>query len=172
MADVDLLPKALGVDYVAFKAGSEWPVLNALVGAAAQVRRHTGHPDWIRLARPARALSRVFGRFGREEGGVAFELTGRKEGIEATASLAITAERDGGQIPSLLASMATNDLLSGRYSAPGVADIAHWVDPERWLQGMSERGLKVWHRNSRVMPWTEARTVAEASHRVTFPHVD
>jgi hypothetical protein len=157
MADVDLLPATFGLEYVAFKAGSEWPALNTLVGLAAQVRRRTGHPDWTHIARPARALSRIIGRGGREEGGVAFELTGLKGGTKATASVAITAEHHGGRIPSLLASMATQEILTGRYSSPGVADIAGWIDPDRWLEGMSTRGLSVWHRPDRSSPWADRR---------------
>lgn len=155
MADVDLLPAAFGLDYVAFKAGSEWAMLNALVGLAAQVRRRTGHPDWTRFTRAARALSRVVGRFGREEGGVAFELAGTNGGRAAAASLALTAERHGGQIPSLLASMAVGEVLSGRYSSAGVADVGGWIDPDRWIDGMASRGLRVWHRGDRSSPWVQ-----------------
>lgn len=129
MADVDLLPATFGLKYVSFKAGSEWAVLNALVGLAAQIRRRTGHPDWRRVKRPARALSRMAGQWGREEGGVAFEVVGLKDGVESTASIALTSQRDGGQIPSLLASMATHELLTGRYRRAGVADVADWIDP-------------------------------------------
>jgi hypothetical protein len=157
MADVDLLPAAFGLKYVAFKAGSEWPVLNGLVGLAAQIRRRTGHPDWTRFERPAMALSRVVGRWGREEGGVAFEVSGMKGTTKAAASVAITSERHGGQIPGLLASMAAMEILTGRYSSPGVADVAGWIDPARWLEGMTSRGLAVWHRSDRSSPWVRQR---------------
>jgi hypothetical protein len=153
MADIDLLPVAYGLENVVFKAGSEWPILNALVGLAAQVRRRTGHPDWTRFTRPARAVSAVVGRFGREEGGVAFELAGIKGGRSATASVAFTTAKHGGQIPSLLASMATTEVLTGRYSLAGVADVAGWIDPDRWMNGMASRGLRVWHRTARSSPW-------------------
>ena len=152
MADVDLLPATFGLDYVAFKAGSEWPLLNALVGLAGQVRRRTGHPDWRRVARPARALSRFAGWRGRPEGGVAFEVTGLKDGSESRRSLAITSERDGGRIPSVLASIAAQAVLAGRYTQPGVADVGGWIDPEDWIDALSRRGLTIWHRADRREP--------------------
>lgn len=153
MADVDLLPAIFGLDDVAFKAGSEWPMLNMLVGLAAQIRRRTGHPDWRRFTRPARTLSRLAGLFGREDGGVAFEVGGLRNGLESWESVGITVDRHGGQIPSLLASMATAEVLAGRYAQPGVADVSTWIDPEAWLDGMRSRGLTVWRRGSRQDRW-------------------
>lgn len=153
MADVDLLPRIFGLDAVSFKAGCEWPMLNALVALAAQIRRQTGHPDWRRFTRPARTMSRLAGMLGREEGGVAFEVSGLRNELESSESVAITADQHGGQIPSVLASMAAAEVLAGRYARPGVADVSAWIDPQAWLGGMQARGLTVWRRGCREDRW-------------------
>lgn len=153
VADLDLIPEMFGIEDVAFKAGSEWPILNALVGLAAQIRIRTGHPDWRRATVPARALSRLAGRFGRPEGGVAFELTGRRAGDVAMRSLAIVSATDGGAIPSLLATMAADVLLSGRFTRAGVAEVGGWIDPADWLAGLARRGLSIWERSDRREAW-------------------
>ncbi len=51
MADLDVMPRLFGghgLETVEFKAGSERPFLNRLLGLAADLRVRTGHPQWER----------------------------------------------------------------------------------------------------------------------------
>ncbi len=74
MADLDVLPELFGVGTVTFKAGSEFPLLNRLLGGAAALRARTGHPRLEAYTSLVRGLSWLVGRFGNDAGGVIFEV--------------------------------------------------------------------------------------------------
>ena len=152
MADVDLLPATFGLDYVAFKAGRSGRCSSPLSDSRAGPASHGPSRLASRRAAGEGAVS-LRGVEGRREGGVAFEVTGLKDGSESRRSLAITSERDGGRIPSVLASIAAQAVLAGRYTQPGVADVGGWIDPEDWIDALSRRGLTIWHRADRREPW-------------------
>ena len=141
MAHLDLLPDEMGVGTVAFKAGTEWTVLNRLLNLSARIRRRWGWPRWERLTAPVRALSWLMGRFGKDEGGVIFALTGRSQGRELTHRLAINARRDGGLIPAILASIAASRLISGNLQASGLVPLNNWLTTAELLDELRGRGL-------------------------------
>jgi hypothetical protein len=118
MADLDVLPELFGVGTVTFKAGSEFPPLNRLLGGAAALRARTGHPRLEAYTPLVRGLSWLVGRFGKEAGGVIFEVTGRRGGRPQRQAIAVVAEDDGGRIPAVLAGMAVQELLAGRLATP------------------------------------------------------
>jgi hypothetical protein len=66
MADLTVLPALLGVGTVSFKAGSEWPTLNRLLGLAAALRARTGQPRLEALTWLVRGVSWLAGRLGDE----------------------------------------------------------------------------------------------------------
>jgi hypothetical protein len=127
MADLDVLPELFGVGTVTFKAGSEFALLNRLLGAAAALRARTGHPRLEAYTPLVRGLSWLVGRFGNDAGGVIFEVAGRRGGMPLRRAVAVVGERDGGRIPAVLAGMAVQELLAGRLAAPGVTDLRSWL---------------------------------------------
>jgi hypothetical protein len=156
MADVDLVPADHGVGDVTFRAGCEFAWLNRAVALAAWTRVHAGAPDWRWAARPVRALSRVVGQFGRDAGGVAFELDGTAGGLPVRRSIAISAHRDGGRIPILPAALAIEALIAGRVSG-GRSSLTDWIDPARFLDVVSRRGFLLWDRGPSGdgwLPWS------------------
>jgi hypothetical protein len=158
MADLDVLPELFGVGTVTFKAGSEFPLLNRLLGGAAALRARTGHPRLEAYTPLVRGLSWLVGRFGNDAGGVIFEVTGRRGGMPQRQAIAVVAERDGGRIPAALASMAVQELLAGRLAAPGVANLRSWLPQDRLIQGLVLRGLRLWWRQDAGV-WRDFRTI-------------
>ncbi len=120
MADLDVLPELFGVGTVTFKAGSEFPLLNRLLGGAAALRARTGHPRLEAYTSLVRGLSWLVGRFGNDAGGVIFEVTGRRGGMPQRQAIAVVGDRDGGRIPAVLAGMAVQELLAGRSPHPAL----------------------------------------------------
>lgn len=153
MADLDLLPELFGVQTVEFKAGTEHAWLNRLLGLAANIRVKTGHPRWERFTSLVRAFSWLVGRFGRDEGGVIFEIGGMKDERATTVRLALIARRDGGLIPSVLASIATQKLLEKRLSQRGLIPIHRWITPRELVDELSHRGLELWFQPPDETQW-------------------
>ena len=153
MAHLDLLPDEMGVGTVAFKAGTEWTVLNRLLNLSARIRRRWGWPRWERLTALVRALSWLMGRFGKDEGGVIFALTGRSQGRELTHRLAINARRDGGLIPAILASIAASRLISGDLQASGLVPLNNWLTTAELLDELRGRGLEIWWQPDGAAAW-------------------
>jgi NAD(P)-dependent dehydrogenase (short-subunit alcohol dehydrogenase family) len=153
MADLDLLPELLGVKTVEFKAGSEWPFLNRLLGAAARIRTSTGHPDWERFTPILRTFSWLVGRLGKDEGGVIFEIRGLLKGSSITHRIAVVARQDGGLIPAVLASMATARLLSGDLPMKGIVPIHGWIPSAELVRELEARGLEIWWQPHGVIEW-------------------
>lgn len=158
MADLDVLPELFGVGTVTFKAGSEFPLLNRLLGGAAALRAHTGHPRLEAYTPLVRGLSWLVGRFGNDAGGVIFEVTGRRGGTPQRQAIAVVAEHDGGRIPAVLAGTAVQELLAGRLAAPGVADLRSWLPQSRLIRGLVRRGLRLWWRQD-IGVWHDFRTI-------------
>ena len=147
MADLDVMPRLFGeegLETVEFKAGSERPFLNRLLGLAATLRVRTGHPQWERYTMLVRAFSWLVGRLGRDEGGVIFEVKGLRGKTPQTYRLALIASTDGGRIPSVLAGMAAEELLSGRLKGSGLMPVNKWIDSESLVTGFRKRGLQIW----------------------------
>jgi hypothetical protein len=153
MADLDDLPRLFGVETVEFKAGCEHPLLNRMLGWAAARRARTGHPHWEKYTSIVRAVSWLAGRFGREEGGVVFEVSGTSGTAIATHRIAVMAETEGGRIPSVLAGMAVLELLQGRLSGRGLVDVHAWLTPERFIDGLACRGLRLWSQAPEEAGW-------------------
>ncbi|HEX6674151.1 MAG TPA: hypothetical protein VF486_03885, partial [Actinomycetes bacterium] len=146
MADLDVLPELFGVGTVTFKAGSEFPLLNRLLGAAAALRARTGHPRLEAYTSLVRGLSWLVGRFGNDAGGVILQVTGCRGGMPRHQAVAVVGEHDGGRIPTVLAGMAVEELLAGRLATPGIADLRSWLPQDRLVQGLARRGLRLWWR--------------------------
>jgi hypothetical protein len=153
MADLDLLPELFGVKTVEFKAGTEWPPLNRLLGAAARIRTLTGHPDWERFTPIIRAFSWLAGRLGKDEGGVIFEIGGLRQGAPITQRMAVVARRDGGLIPAVLAGIATARLLSGSLATKGIVPVHQWITSEELIRELQARGLEIWWQPYSVTEW-------------------
>lgn len=153
MADLDLLPELFDVQTVEFKAGTEHSWLNRLLGLAAGIRVKTGHPRWERFTRLVRTFSWLVGRLGKDEGGVIFEIGGMKAERETIYRLALMARRDGGLIPSVLASIATQKLLENRLSARGIVPVHRWITPRELLHEFSKRDLELWWQPPDETEW-------------------
>jgi hypothetical protein len=156
MADLDVMPRLFGeqgLETVEFKAGSERPSLNRLLGMAATLRIRTGHPQWERYTALVRAFSWLVGRVGKDEGGVIFEVRGLRGNTPKTYRVALVAARDGGRIPAVLAGMAAEKLLSGRLKGAGLVPVNGWIDSERLVTDLRKRGLQIWWKTPDRAAW-------------------
>lgn len=144
MANLDLLPELFKVHTVEFKAGTEHYFLNRLLGFAAAIRVRTGVPNWESFTTPVRALSWLFGRFGLDAGGVVFEFSGRANELRRTDLISVIAENDGGLIPSVLAGIAVQELLSGRLTSAGLVPLDSWLSSNQLIVELLRRELKIW----------------------------
>ena len=144
MANLDLVPELFNVHTVEFKAGTEHRFLNRLLGFAAAIRVRTGIPNWERFTTPVRALSWLFGRFGLDAGGVVFEISGRANELRRTDLISVIAEKDGGLIPSVLAGIAVQELLSGRINSAGLVPLDSWLSSNQLIVELLRRELKIW----------------------------
>jgi hypothetical protein len=144
MANLDLVPELFNVHTVEFKAGTEHHFLNRILGFAAVVRMRTGVPNWERFTTPVRALSWLFGRFGLDAGGVVFEISGRANELRRTDLISVIAENNGGLIPSVLAGIATQELLSGRVGSAGLVPLDSWLSSDQLIVELLRRELKIW----------------------------
>jgi hypothetical protein len=104
----------------------------------------TGHPQWERYTSLIRALSWFAGLFGKDEGGVIFEISGERAHSLITYRIAVVATRDGGRIPVVLASMAVKELLSGKLSRQGLVPVNTWISSKDLVAGLVRRGLEIW----------------------------
>lgn len=153
MADLDLLPDLFGVKTVEFKAGTEWGFLNRLLGTAAGIRKITGLPDWEKFMPIVRAFSWLMGRLGKDEGGVVFEIKGLVNESIITRQIAVTARKDGGIIPVILASIATKKLISGDLQNRGLIRLNDWISSEELLKEFADRNLDVWWKPNVTEQW-------------------
>lgn len=160
MADLDYLPELFGLETVEFKAGTEHPFLNRLLGLSAAIRLRLGRPDWERLTPFVRAISWLAGRVGKDEGGVFFEIGGMVEDRFQLRRVALMAEQDGGLIPSVLAGIAIEQVLNGRLSTPGLLPIHTWISSEELVTSLQQRGLKLLWQPQGQPPW-RAFTLAD-----------
>lgn len=153
MANLDLLPALFGVNTVEFKAGTEWPILNRLLNLSALFRKAVVGPSWEALMPFVRGFSWLMGRAGKDEGGVFFEITGTRHQQPKTHRFAVMADHDGGLIPSVLAGIAAQRLLSGQITSPGLIPIHQWISPADLLTQLAARGLALWWKASEKSAW-------------------
>ncbi len=153
MSDLDLLPELFGVGTVEFKVGTEWPFLNRSLGLAARTRAATGWPNWEKFTPLVRAASWLIGQFGKDEGGVIFEVRGSIGSSVVTRRISVVARRDGGLIPSVLAGIAVDRLLSGRLDTKGIVPVNRWIPPEELIWELENRGLEVWWEPHQGAGW-------------------
>ncbi|MET7403419.1 NAD(P)H-binding protein [Dactylosporangium sp. NPDC005572] len=158
MADLTELAARFGAGTISFKAGTEHAWLNRLLGAAATVRARTGRPRRAeRFTAVVRAMSWLAGRFGDEAGGFLVEVADRRDGRPVRRALGMTAARDGGRMPSLLAGIAVEEILAGRLSAPGEVPLDGWLPPPRAWAALTARGLDLWRADAFPGTWAPAR---------------
>jgi hypothetical protein len=163
MADLDVLPTHFGLDTIELKAGSDLTLVNRALGLAGAIRARTGHPAWERAASLVRAVSAPAGRFGDDAGATMFELTmARDRRVEAVA---FSTERDCGRIPVAVAGLAAEELLGGRVRSRGIVPAEVWVTPERFIEGLRQRGLSVWHRPDGQPAWRPILSADELRRR-------
>ncbi|MDQ3432826.1 MAG: hypothetical protein M3467_11535 [Actinomycetota bacterium] len=73
-------------------------------------------------------------------------MTGDIGGRVRREAVAVIDSDEGARIPIVLAGIAVSEVLAGRLSQSGVADLRTWVTEERLLTGLRERGLTLWRR--------------------------
>ena len=100
-----------------------------------------------------RAFSWLAGRFGKDEGGVIFQIGGLRAGQPLTYRIALIAPHDGGLIPAVLAAMAVEELLSGRLNQRGLVPVHTWIDAERLIDGLCRRDLQLWWQPPDAASW-------------------
>ena len=155
MADLDYLPELFGIETVEFKAGTEHPLLNRLLGLLANIRLRLGFPNWEQFTPFVRGISWLAGVVGRDEGGVFFEIEGKEGQTTKRRCLALMAETDGGLIPSVLAGLAVEEIVNGRLTTSGLQPIHTWISPERLVEALQERGLTFLWQPEGQLPWLD-----------------
>jgi hypothetical protein len=155
MANLDVLPEMLGVGTVAFKAGTEWPLLNRMLNLAARIRAATGHPQWERFTPAVRAMSWLAGRFGNDAGGVIFAGSTTCNDSTTQMRFAIMSAHDGGLIPSVLASIAAQQLLHTAAPASGIAPMHTWLPFDAFVAALTSRGMSLWWQLPGEDTWTQ-----------------
>ena len=158
MADLDVLAELCGAGTIAFKAGTEFPSVNRALGLFAALRARTGRPRATRHWTPlVRAVSWLVGRVGDEAGGFTVTVSGERGRRPITRRLGMTARQDGGRIPSLLAGIAVDHLLSGRLHTTGLVPLHSWLAPHELRAALRERGISLWRRDDEDewRPWQE-----------------
>jgi hypothetical protein len=149
MADIDVLTDLCGAGTVSFKAGSEFSWLNRALGLAAAVRARSGLPRRPeRFTAAVRGLSWLAGRFGNESGGFMVEVDGLQDGRQSRRALGMTAGEDGGRIPSLLAGIAVERILAGRFTGSGVIPLHTWLPAEQLWAALTQRQVTLWRRDN------------------------
>jgi hypothetical protein len=147
MADLDVLVELFGAGTVTFKAGSEFAWLNRTLAAAAATRARFGRPRRPDRFTPlVRGFSWVVGRAGDEAGGFLTAVTGHRDGRLVRQEIGMTAEREGGRIPVLLAAIAVEEILAGRLARPGVTPLDGWLPAERMWSSLTARDVALWQR--------------------------
>jgi hypothetical protein len=121
------------------------------------LRARTGFPSWERLTPLIRAISWLAGYFGKDEGGVIFEVGGVKSGKLKTHRIAVMAQKDGGFIPSALAAILADGILRGREFPIGLVPLPQWIEPACMVSDLQERGLRVWWQETLNSPWGRLR---------------
>ena len=153
MADLDVIPDRVAPCTVRFWAGSEVEPANRMLALAALIRARWGHPQWERYVTPIRALSWAIGRFGRDEGGVVFEVVGRRKGEVVAERSALIGVPDGGRIPILLAAMAVEKVLRGETLPAGVRWADEWTTFSEVESACHDRQLPVWRSHGDHADW-------------------
>jgi len=67
--------------------------------------------------------------------------------------MAIIARRDGGLIPSVLASISTKKLIAADLQQKGVAPLNCWISSEELLNEFAKRDLDIWWKPTDADPW-------------------
>ncbi|MFE0258090.1 saccharopine dehydrogenase family protein [Streptomyces sp. NPDC059010] len=158
MADLDVLAELCDAGTIAFKAGTEFTAVNRALGLFATLRARTGRPRATRRWTPlVRAMSWLVGRVGDEAGGFTVTVSGERGGRPITRRLGMTARQDGGRIPSLLAGIAVDHLLTGRLPTPGLVPLHSWLAPHELRTALRERGIGLWRGDDEDewRPWEE-----------------
>ncbi|MFF8864097.1 saccharopine dehydrogenase NADP-binding domain-containing protein [Streptomyces sp. NPDC015139] len=154
MADLDVLAGLYGARTIAFKAGTEFTAVNRALGLFAAVRARTGRPRAARRWTPlVRALSWLVGRVGDEAGGFTVSVSGWRDGRAVTRRMGMTARQDGGRIPSLLAGIAVEHLLTGRLHTAGLVPLRSWLTPHELRTALRDRDIGLWRRDDEADDW-------------------
>jgi hypothetical protein len=158
MADADLVPELFGAESD-FKAGTEWPWVNRALNLCAGIRSRFGRPDFDHFTVPIRALSWLIGRFGNEAGGVIFRFRGYSQPDDAELGYAVSAVKNGGRIPSVLAGIAAEKILHGARLASGLVRQPDWISGSELANALQARELQLWRMDLRK-EWRPVETFA------------
>ncbi|MEM7305147.1 MAG: saccharopine dehydrogenase NADP-binding domain-containing protein [Planctomycetota bacterium] len=164
VADLELFPERFGARRVEFRAGSEFPWLNALLGLVARVRRRIGIPRLERWEPWARYAVGAVGQFGTRAGGLWVETTSEPDAaaspprpLRRRRYAVVSADR-GAWIPALPAAILTARLLRGEAPPPGLAPPWTWGAPEAFAAELTARGFPVFlaDEDGPWAPWPRA----------------
>jgi len=141
IADYYLQPIYFGVKSVEFKIGSELDVLNRTLSVLRQFKRvlNLTNLDW--LLAPSRSLIYAASLFGTSQGGVMVEVS--RQNHPQSMRLSVFASARGEVIPALLPSLATQMLLQGEITRPGIVPLPGWLPRERLLEELTRRNIKM-----------------------------
>jgi hypothetical protein len=139
-ADQELFRRDLGIDGE-FRVALEWRFLGPVVAGLSRLARRIGPERTEALARGLSSVSAAYSGFGIRDGIVQVELwdpAGRSVGAALVA---------GQRMVVLPCAMAISSLHAGSLQARGVLHPVRWRQPEEWLAGLRERGVRLFVRD-------------------------
>jgi hypothetical protein len=134
--DAELLRRDLGLD-AEFRAVLEWAPAGLFVFGAGRFWPRLGPRARSRLARALSSISRPFGRFGSKGGCVQVDLW------DGDRRMTVAAVSDDQRLGILPCAMALQGLLGQDLQERGVIHPAAWLSPERGMDELRKRGVRI-----------------------------
>ncbi|MER6458551.1 hypothetical protein ABT270_39025 [Streptomyces sp900105245] len=153
MADLDVAAGLYGARTIAFKAGTEFTAVDR-VGALP--RGAGAHRAAVRRPAldPAGARAVLARRPGRRRGGRLHGLRERTAGrAGGQPPDRDDGPADGGRIPSQLAGIAVDHLLTGRLRTPGLVPLRSRLTAPELRTALRDRGSGLWRRDDDAGDW-------------------
>jgi hypothetical protein len=106
---------------------------------------------------------------GTSQGGVIVRVIGSDPaGIQKEQALCVYAAEKGERIPAILASLATQKILSGKLHSSGIVPHPDWILMKPLTQELGRRNIKTAFRESTSTDWEPFR-LDEPSVSATMP---
>jgi saccharopine dehydrogenase-like NADP-dependent oxidoreductase len=153
IADYFLQPVHFGTRSVEFKIGSELEFLNLLLTVLRLVMGYISMktPKWFLPL--SRMIVYAASWFGTTQGAVMVEVSGGFESGARQMSLSVYTEENGEVIPSVLASIAVQKILTAEVGHQGIVPLHRWLSKGEFVDELSKRDIKVVSKGPNSDKW-------------------
>lgn len=138
--DYDLLPTYFHAKTVTFKCGFDLDFMNRSLACLRTFKLLTGYPV-ERLARALIFLSKAFAFLGSGRGMLRVEVLGRTQGQTKRFLGTIHADVRGQRVAAVPAALAGAAFWSGEVRKGGILPMYEWIEPNRYLRQLEQRGF-------------------------------